>query len=251
MDPTPSNKEEEKNNHELIKAVALPVYDGGQLQLVDIITALSQKGWQFKNCIFSYFSKSENMFVYCGKEPSSTEDFFTLKTADIDSRLVLRVRNVPVEKAAKAASSEPAAVNPKSKPEKREHSRRNKERKIGDIIEKVGEWRALYAGVTNSDGTLTKLNLEDAAHKIGIAKKTLDDYLLQLRAGKKYSFDFHANKDSKVGVLRAFVKEQKKKSKDGKKSGSNPSDISNPSSINKLFYQICLVEEGIDDYDGN
>lgn len=52
---------------------------------------------------------------------------------------------------------------------------------------------------------------------MGVSKKSLDDYLLQLRFGKKFGFDFESNKDNKVGVLRMFVKQEKEKIKGGKK----------------------------------
>jgi hypothetical protein len=57
---------------------------------------------------------------------------------------------------------------------------------------------------------LQRWSLEDAAKKVGVSKKSLDDYLLQLRFGKKYGFDFESNRNEKVGVLRSFVKEKKK-----------------------------------------
>jgi len=41
----------------------------------------------------------------------------------------------------------------------------------------------------------------------------LDDYLLQLRFGKKFGFDFEKHRESKVGVLRSFVKDEKDKLK--------------------------------------
>ena len=44
---------------------------------------------------------------------------------------------------------------------------------------------------------------------VGISKKSLDDYLLQLRLGRKYGFNFNQNKTKKVGVLRAFVKKHR------------------------------------------
>ena len=53
---------------------------------------------------------------------------------------------------------------------------------------------------------LQRWSLEDAAKKVGVSKKSLDDYLLQLRFGKKYGFDFETNRNEKVGVLRSFVK---------------------------------------------
>ena len=61
------------------------------------------------------------------------------------------------------------------------NSKRSKERKIGYIIEKVYLWRKLYNGFTDNNGNFIKLTLEEAAEKVGISKKSLDDYLIQLR----------------------------------------------------------------------
>lgn len=89
-------------------------------------------------------------------------------------------------------------------------TKRTKERSIFDIIEKVSLWRKLYNGVMK-DGELIRFSLEDAAQKVGVSKKSLDDYLLQLRFGKKYGFDFQEHRESKVGVLRTYVKDHKRK----------------------------------------
>lgn len=99
--------------------------------------------------------------------------------------------------------------------------KRTKERSISDIIEKVSLWRKLYNGVYR-DGSLIRYSLEDAATKVGVSKKSLDDYLLQLRFGRRYGFDFSAKRNEKVGALRTFVKQEKAKkkaedSKDNKK----------------------------------
>lgn len=104
------------------------------------------------------------------------------------------------------------------------HQKRTKERTIQDIIEKVSLWRKLYNGVQDPEGNLLRYSLEDAASKVGVSKKSLDDYLLQLRFGKKFGFDFQKHKDDKVGVLRSFVKDQKGKSKKDKddKKGKGP-----------------------------
>jgi hypothetical protein len=88
-------------------------------------------------------------------------------------------------------------------------SRRTKERKIGYIVEKVSKWRRLSNGEQNSAGESFKLTLEEAAGRVMIAKKSLDDYLLQIRFGRKFGFNFQEHKDGKVGVLRAFVKKYK------------------------------------------
>ena len=54
-----------------------------------------------------------------------------------------------------------------------------------------------------------KYTLEQAANKVGISKKSLDDYLIQLRIGKFFNFNFTEHKNDKVGILRAFVKKHK------------------------------------------
>ena len=60
-------------------------------------------------------------------------------------------------------------------------SKRSKERKINFIIEKVFLWRKLYNGFEDEKGKLIKLTLEEAADKVGLSKKSLDDYLIQIR----------------------------------------------------------------------
>ena len=73
-------------------------------------------------------------------------------------------------------------------------------------------WRKLYNGVLR-DGNLVRYSLEDAASKVNVSKKSLDAYLLQLRFGKKYGFNFQEHKNDKVGVLRTFVKQKKNEAK--------------------------------------
>ena len=63
-----------------------------------------------------------------------------------------------------------------------------------------------------------RYSLEDAAQKVNVSKKSLDDYLLQLRFGRKYGFNFSQHRDDKVGVLRHFVK---KKKLEAKKNGTD------------------------------
>ena len=72
--------------------------------------------------------------------------------------------------------------------------------------------------VEGQDGQkqLQRWSLEDAADKVGVSKKSLDDYLLQLRFGKKYQFDFEKHRQDKVGVLRTSVKTMKKQEQDAK-----------------------------------
>jgi hypothetical protein len=41
---------------------------------------------------------------------------------------------------------------------------------------------------------------------VGMSRKTLDDYSLQLRKAREYGFDFDANLKQKIGVMRKFNK---------------------------------------------
>ena len=88
---------------------------------------------------------------------------------------------------------------------------RKRERKIGYIIEKVYAWRKLYNGFKDEKNNFLKYSLDNAAEKIAVSKKSLDDYLLQIRLGRKYGFDFDQNKYKKIGELREFVKKEKEK----------------------------------------
>ena len=63
------------------------------------------------------------------------------------------------------------------------------------------EWRKYYNGVQG-----IKYSLEEAAQQVKISKKSLDDYLQQIRKGKLYGFNFNEHFDEKVGVLRNYVK---------------------------------------------
>jgi hypothetical protein len=97
------------------------------------------------------------------------------------------------------------------------------ERTIKDIVEKVTLWRKLYNGdvqVENADGVLNVIHkkgrrcgLIEGARKLGISKKSMDDYLLQLRFGRKFGFNFDLHRNERVGILRAFVKEKKDQEK--------------------------------------
>jgi len=213
IDPTEVSPN--STNKELIKSATFTIHNGEFINLKDVVDTLKSKGYNVKNAVFAYYSPSERIFVYCGKESACESS--QIPITEIQSRLTLKVRS---------ASTSTQQGQPKGKPEKKDHSKRNKERPIGEIIEKVSEWRALYTGSQDSNGNIIKYSLEDAAKKVGIPKKTLDDYLLQLRAGKKYKFDFQTHKEDKVGVLRAFVKEAKQREKEGNPK-SKPSEDSN------------------------
>ena len=87
--------------------------------------------------------------------------------------------------------------------------KREKEKTISEVIRKVATWRRLYTGILLNEMELVRYTLEGAAYKVGMSKKSLDDFLLQLRLGRKYGFDFKKNSDELVGVLRNYIRERR------------------------------------------
>jgi len=81
---------------------------------------------------------------------------------------------------------------------------RSKERTIGECIDLVRKWRMLHLRGVNCDKP--KFSLAEAARRVGVSKKSLDDYYYQLRLGEFYNFNFTANLLEKIGVLRAYVR---------------------------------------------
>lgn len=69
-----------------------------------------------------------------------------------------------------------------------------------------------------------KYSLEDAAREAKISKKSLDDYLFQIKFGHRYGFNFNEHYNDKVGVLRDFVRQRKKTDK---------ADIKNKKNVQK------------------
>jgi hypothetical protein len=134
----------------------------------------------------SYFDYDLNHYIYCGIYPFVAdvtipfeEDENNIPTIQIKSRQVIKKDNL--------MRMELTEENPELTDENNQNvfinnkSKRSKERKIGYIIEKVFLWRKLYNGYIDDNGELRKLTLEEAADKVGISKKSLDDYLIQLR----------------------------------------------------------------------
>ena len=68
---------------------------------------------------------------------------------------------------------------------------KTKERTVAYVIQKVTQWRRLYNGYYDKDFNHQRLSLEDAAEQVGVSKKSLDDYLSQLRSGRQCGYNFN------------------------------------------------------------
>jgi hypothetical protein len=157
----------------------LPQQTTNGLSLNDLFEELKTRGYNYINTAISYFDKELDSFIYCGIYPlvgNVTIPFMPL--VEIKLRQIIKKDNLmrmelKEENVEENENNENIFINVKSK--------RSKERKIGYIIEKVFLWRKLYNGFKDEHGNLIKLTLEEAAEKVGISKKSLDDYLIQLR----------------------------------------------------------------------
>lgn len=161
-------------------------FNEDKVSLGEIIYALRAECSYPNATTISCYNPESNCQCYC---PIKDADQYFIPLAELNGKLELEWKDFSFTK-----------------------PKRVKERTIKEMVGKVAEWRALYIGRQNSSGEAArKYTLEEAADKVGVAKKTLDDYLLQIRAGKALGFDFNGNSGAKVGVLRCFVKERKRR----------------------------------------
>ncbi|KAL4496117.1 hypothetical protein ABPG72_015539 [Tetrahymena utriculariae] len=78
---------------------------------------------------------------------------------------------------------------------------RSKERTIASAIKIVSQWRDLYEKYKEER---VFRDLQEVAEEIGLSKKVLDYYFLELRTAEFFGFDFDSNLEQKFGKIRKF-----------------------------------------------
>ena len=68
------------------------------------------------------------------------------------------------------------------------------------------EWRGLCSGISANGTAVPKMSSRAAACVVDVPKKSLDHYLLLIKAGSRYGYNFNEHKDKKMGHLSSFVK---------------------------------------------
>mmetsp|Transcript_27577 Transcript_27577/g.41878 ORF Transcript_27577/g.41878 Transcript_27577/m.41878 type:complete len:160 (-) Transcript_27577:152-631(-) len=153
-----------------------------EYRLSKLTTYLKKQGYPTTGSHISFYSETFQVFVNCGPDPIPRSIYLSM--ADLideqGGKYKLKVCfgrglqgdfydiDMPGAKDKAAKKSERTAE---------QLQQRNKERSIGFIIEKVTQWRRLYNGYYDENQELRRLSLEDAAVKVGVSKKSLDDYL--------------------------------------------------------------------------
>ena len=156
----------------------------------------------------------------CGIDPINEDIKIRPENFEKNSLITLKAKNIGISMVHRLMSFENTTNNSDEKDRtgadeiaEKSKCRRTKERRIGHIIDKVIEWRRFYSGTMNEKSQQVKYSLEDAAKEVKISKKSLDDYLFQIRFGHRFGFNFNEHYNDKVGVLRDFVRQKKKNDK--------------------------------------
>lgn len=156
----------------------------------------------------------------CGLDPINEDVRIRPENYEKDTEILIKARDLGISLVHRLMSFEAATSLNDDKDRgivdetaEKSKCRRTKERRIGHIIDKVIEWRKYYSGTVNERNQPMKYSLEEAAKVVGISKKSLDDYLFQIRFGHRYGFNFNEHYNDKVGVLRDFVRQNKKNDK--------------------------------------
>ena len=200
-----------------------PIYNNNEFILTYELLKKLEESIQINNFQIFYYNSVYESFILIGIYPKKiicekiylkesqihpkNKDIITIKLKFrqiINKENALKMEYMILDEGKNEEKSE------NSYPELGNKTRRAKERKIGSVVRKVYIWRKLYSGFKDEQGRTIKLTLEDAAKKVGISKKSLDDYLIQLRNGRNLGFNFNEHQNDKIGVLRSFVKKHKK-----------------------------------------
>lgn len=180
------------------------------ISLREIVSKLKEKGYPLTGSNIYYYNNIYNEKVYVGNDPLPNNlliPYIKLNINIIHLWFICYIEDKFVVNIKKETFFQ-KEYEENNKYDKSKESKRTKERKIGFIIDKVNTWRKLFNGFTNEYDIFERYSLEEAALMINISKKSLDDYLLQLRQGRKYGFDFNKDKNLKVGILRTYIKKQ-------------------------------------------
>lgn len=207
---------------EIVPNLEIQMTNDGKIFMKNIINKLKYLGYPTVGALFSIYINSAEDYVYLGSDPIDPNLYIDQSLVDFEN-LKIKIVSYLEDKLIKKTEKQ---LIDKKEVNKNQKDKRTKERKIEFIVEKVNAWRRLYNGFYNENGEYTRYSLDQAAKMVGISKKSLDDYLLQLRLGRKYGFNFNQNKTKKVGILRAFVKRHRANNQNNLDS-KNQNDIVN------------------------
>jgi hypothetical protein len=222
------------DNKDLLPNIPVQINSDGSVNLSEIIAYLVSEGFPVRGLMVFYYSAMIDTYIYCGKEPiNSLKRIPAYDIADIDGRKVvyIKVRKpyrcfqqekalnndvqqfIEFQKQSSLASQASGLTDQMSQEEapqtmgEIQPKAKRRERKIGEALEIVNEWRKSREGVINKEsGVLVQMNLNQSAAQLGVSRKSLDDYYRVIKKAKDMGVDFKKYKHKGFGALRAFVR---------------------------------------------
>ena len=179
---------------DILKEVSLESTIDHEIIAQSIASELKIRGYDVDNTELFYYSYNYNIYIKCGSSPISRSVLiseFDIRDSTINIRLCYKQYFL----------------------DEKETKEKRRIETIKEMVKVVNDWRKLYQGTIIKEKKVVKYSLVDAAKMVGLRKKTLDDYLQQLRMGKRYGFNFNKHKEEKMRVLRNYIKEHKPKNK--------------------------------------
>lgn len=186
---------------DIIPSLPVVLTKSGSVVLCSLLWQLRTRGYSLGGGKIWFFSHSYDALVFCGCDPLPravviSKDEYDQKAGVVELRAEIIEHTESHQEITDGKPTFP----------------RVKERVLGTIVRKVKTWRELYLGCAL--GQERRLSLKEAAKAVRLPKKTLDDYLQQLKAGKRGGFDFAQHANQGVGTLRDFLRVRKAAERD-------------------------------------
>jgi len=162
----------------------------------------------------------------------------------IDDTSIILKKCFDITETNKTEMTQENSLNNKNKKIKNSESNK-RARKIGEIVKIVYAQRKFYNGYYNDEGEKISCNLEDASIKVNEKKKTLDDYLKQLKKAREFGYDFNKNKNESISHLRNFNEKNSQKNKNlnlDTNKNNNYNDIDNDNEDNIINEHENILE---------
>ena len=228
---TEDNQQNDKNSH-------------FNIQASNLIKQLIKYGYPLQGAHINLYVPNIENYIYIGSEPLDENlkidsDLLGEKQNIIKLRIINHFKKNIFDQKNNNEKEEKDKELIVDKKNKIEYSSgemnilHKRERTIGAIVEIVFEWRKMYQGFKNDKGKFVKYSAKKAAEILGLSKKSLDDYLLQIKIARSYGFDFNENKDKNIRVLREFIKSKNPKKNKRNKKNKNDNNEEKENNINE------------------
>lgn len=170
----------------------LPIYKQCYVPICSLMEQLVRvSGINFERHQVLYRTSNTKCYTLAGTFPFESAMLY-LKLGSLSDRIFIKYRIA--DKTFQTAE------------EKKNKLRRGKERKISEVLDTLFQWKRMSTPgiVKNKKKRAKKMNRQEAANVLKMPKKSLEDYMLQVRIAHENGFDFNLFSNTKFGVVREF-----------------------------------------------